>query len=180
MEKVIRKWYSHYEKEEKWLNELSAQGLVLTKYTWCKYTFEDSAPGEYIYRIELLENSVSHPKSQEYIAFLGDMGVEHVSSYSRWAYFRKKAAEGSFDLYSDRELRIVHYQRIVRLWGIIGLINLVVGVTNFHTIGNLFENGSSLPYFSLVNWGLGALLVSLCLPYLSKIKRLKKERLLEE
>lgn len=180
MKKVIRKWYTHYEKEEKWLNEMSARGLAFIKYSWCKYVFEDCTPGEYIYRIELLENGVSHPKSQEYITFLGDMGVEHISSYSRWVYFRKKAVEGSFDLYSDKELRIAHYRRIVKLWGIIGLINILVGFSNLHTVGTLPESTNLMQYFSLVNWGLGALLVGFCLPYLRKIKRLQKEKLLEE
>ena len=50
MKHIVRKAYVDYEKEE-----MSAKGAALTNYSWCKYTFEDTPKGEYIYRIELLK-----------------------------------------------------------------------------------------------------------------------------
>ena len=70
MKHIVRKPYWNYEKEENWLNEMAAQGLALTGYSWCRYEFEDSDKGKYIYRIELLDQSSSHPASRQYIAFL--------------------------------------------------------------------------------------------------------------
>lgn len=67
MKLVIRKAFFDFEKEEKFLNDMSANGLALTDYSWCKYVFEDAPKNEYIYRLELLETPFSHPKSQEYI-----------------------------------------------------------------------------------------------------------------
>lgn len=180
MKKVIHKWYSHYEKEEKWLNALSAKGLAMTDYTWCRYVFEDSEPGEYIYRLELLENLPSHPESKSYIAFMKETGVEFVSAYGRWVYFRKKAAEGPFDIYSDMDSRIVHYKRIVRLWGIIGLFNLMLFFTNSHWGSVSYMAITSRIWLSAVNLILGGLLVGLCIPYFIKMRRLKKEKQLRE
>lgn len=101
MKHIIRKVYWDYENEEKWLNEMSAKGLQLESYTWCKYVFADGVPGEYIYRLELLENLATHPESIKYIQFLEENNVEHVASYMRWVYLRKKASDGEFQVYSD-------------------------------------------------------------------------------
>lgn len=90
MKTIIRKAYWNYEKEEKWLNEMSANGFALTDYFWCRYVFTDCEPGEYIYRIELLEYLPTHPVSQKYLRFMEENGVEYVASTTRWVFFRKK------------------------------------------------------------------------------------------
>ena len=74
MRKTVRKWFWvwDFDKEEQWLNEMAAQGLVLVDVGWCKYVFEDSVPGEYQVRLELLENQPSHEESQKYIRFIHD------------------------------------------------------------------------------------------------------------
>ena len=43
MRKIIKKvfWAWDSEKEEKWLNEMSAKGLALVDYTWFRYAFEE-------------------------------------------------------------------------------------------------------------------------------------------
>jgi len=94
MKTIIRKPYWNYEKEEKWLNEMSEKGLALTDYSWCRYVFSDSQPGEYIYRIELLEYRPSHPASQKYLRFMEESGVEHIASYMKWVYFKKNHLTG--------------------------------------------------------------------------------------
>lgn len=55
MKQVIRKAFWNYEKEEHWLNTMSAKSLAMTNYSWCRYVFEEEPRGEYIYRIELTE-----------------------------------------------------------------------------------------------------------------------------
>ena len=114
MRKTVRKWFWvwDFDKEEQWLNEMAAQGLVLVDVGWCKYVFEDSVPGEYQVRLELLENQPSHEESQKYIRFIEDTGAEQVGAFLRWVYFRKKTADGPFDLFSDLQSRIKHIKRI--------------------------------------------------------------------
>ena len=60
MRHSIMKLFMDYEKEEKWLNDMSAKGLQLVHYSFPRYTFEEGEPGEYTYRIQLLENIPSH------------------------------------------------------------------------------------------------------------------------
>ena len=132
MKTIVRKAYWNYEKEEKWLNEMSAKGFALTDYSWCRYVFSDCEPGEFVYRLELLENLPSHPESLKYIRFMEENDAEYVASYMRWVYFRKKVSARAFDIYSDIESKIKHYQRIIRLFSVIAFGNLVAGGSNVY------------------------------------------------
>jgi hypothetical protein len=116
MKHIIWKACYNYEKEEKWLNGLAAKGLAMTNYSWCRYVLEETPPGEYVYRIELLDHTASHPESRRYIAFVEETGAECVATYMRWVYFRKKAADGLFELFSDNTSRIAHYRRVRAFW----------------------------------------------------------------
>jgi len=184
MKTIIRKAYWNYEKEEKWLNDMSAKGLALTDYSWCRYAFTDSRPGEYIYRIELLKNLPSNPESRKYLQFMEENGVEHIASYMRWVYFRKKAADGAFDIYSDAESRIQHYKRVSLLWLILGLAELVIGLSNLAlAIGIHFLSQSDVLgnlIGGIICTCLGVAFLSLSHPLRKKIKRLKKERVITE
>lgn len=80
-----------------------------------RYLFEKGEPGEYVYRIELLKNMPRNLESQAYIGFMEDTDAELVSTFFRWAWFRKKSADGPFDLYTDYSSQIKHYQRIIFL-----------------------------------------------------------------
>jgi hypothetical protein len=137
MIQVIRKAYWDYEKEESWLNQMSAMGMALIDYSWCRYVFEQAQPNEYIYRLELLKNHHSHPDSISYIRFLEESGVECVAKYMRWIYLRKKASEGPFDIYTDLESKYKYYKRVFAFWNTlflfefsIGLFNLLIGIIN--------------------------------------------------
>lgn len=68
MKRVIHKWFWvwDFEKEEKWLNDMSTRGLQLSGVGLCKYVFEEGTPGEYSYRLELLEKTPAHPESISY------------------------------------------------------------------------------------------------------------------
>ncbi|MDR0509115.1 MAG: DUF2812 domain-containing protein [Candidatus Methanoplasma sp.] len=127
MKTVVWKWFIDYEKEEAWLNEMSAKGFAFTDYFLGRYTFKDSAPGEYIYRMEYLKKYPSHPESQQYLKFMAEAGAECVSSWFLWAYFRKKAENGTFDIYSDIDSRIAHYKRIGAFFLILGILEAVLG-----------------------------------------------------
>ncbi|MBX4263913.1 DUF2812 domain-containing protein [Clostridium estertheticum] len=187
MKHIIRKLYSDFEKEEKWLNEMSAKGMALIDYSWCKYVFTETQNNEYTYRIELLENLPSHEKSIEYINFLEESGVEYVAKYIRWVYFRKKSSEGTFDIYSDIESKIKHYKRINVFWStfmgiefMAGLSNIVIGIVNLNI-------GNRLGDFNMVNIIMGALLVLFGLAFLrlgssirKKIKNFQQEKMIRE
>ena len=183
MKKVIWKIYFDYEKEEEWLNKMSAMGLAMTGYTWCRYVFEDCEPGEYIYRLELLENMPGHPESQQYIRFMGDNGIEYVAFYIRWVYFRKKAADGAFDIYSDIESRTRHYKRILAMWiplcildfGV-GVANLLIGLLDGAPVGGSPAN----LWASFVVFAIGAIIAYQCIKVGRKLAALNREKTLRE
>lgn len=146
MRKTVRKWFWvwEFDKEERWLNEMAAQGLALVSVGFCRYDFEECAPGAYQVRLELLENQPSHAESQKYIGFIEETGAEQVGRFMRWVYFRKKTADGPFDLYSDLESRIKHLKRIIALILPVSLANLCIGLGNSWSV-------------SLINLALGIL-----------------------
>jgi hypothetical protein len=113
--KVVHRFYSDYEKEERWLNEMASKGWHLVRYRLGGYHFEQGEPGQWIYRIELLPAELRSAESQEYLSLLLDTGAEAVTTHVRWVYLRRPAALGPFELFSDLESRIGHYRRVLKL-----------------------------------------------------------------
>lgn len=144
MKRVVYKifWTWNFDEEEKWLNEMAEKGFALSSVGLFRYEFEESLPGEYNIRLELLGHWPSHIESGDYIRFLEETDVEHVGSVMRWVYFRKKAVDGTFDLYSDNESRIQHLNRILILLVTFGVMNLCTGIYNLFlcfALQNLFN-----------------------------------------
>ena len=182
---VMWKAFIDYEKEENWLNEMSAKGLMFTDYFLFRYTFTDCEPGEYIYRIELLNSLPATAESQKYLAFMAENGVEHVSSWARWVYFKKRAADGPFDIYSDIDSRITHYRRICTLFLVVLIFELLVGVMNL-SLGLTYIANGLAPYGS-GNFigGVIVILIGVALFIVwnrtrQKMSRLKREKQLRE
>lgn len=142
MKHVVYKYFSigAYENEEKWLNEMSAKGMQLVDVSFgIRYVFEEGMNGEYIYRLELLENSPSNAESIEYLRFLEETGVEHIASYLRWVYLRKKATDGDFEIYSDNDSKIKHYKRICTFANVISILELVIAIICFLNAYNQYR-----------------------------------------
>ena len=123
-------WSWEYDKEEKWLNEMAAKGLALISVGLCKYIFEDSEPGEYTYKIELLDHMTSSAESKSYLRFLEDTGSEHVGSIFRWIYIRKKTAEGPLDLYSDIRSKMKYLKRLQIFFISLTIFEFFIGIMN--------------------------------------------------
>ncbi len=143
--RTIRKWFWvwDFEKEERWLNEMAQSGWVLIAVGWCRYTFEKCEPGEYIVRLEMRGGDDS------YIEFMKETGAIYIGRMIQWLYFCKKAEDGAFDIFSDRESKISHLDRIGKMLEIIGAANLLIGIVNAW-------NGS---FIGTVNLLLGTLLM---------------------
>lgn len=128
MKHTVYRYFSigAYEKEEAWLNEMAAKGMLLTDIGLCRYVFTEGMPGSYIYRIELLKELPSHAESIAYLRFLEETGIEFVGSCVRWAYFRRPASDGPFALYSDTESKIRHFKRITAIANTLSAIYAVL------------------------------------------------------
>ena len=175
MRKVIHKWFWAWEaeKEEKWLNEMCAKGLGLTSVGFARYEFEDCTPGEYQYRLEFLEHLPTHPESVQYIKFVEDTGAEQIGSITRWVYFRKKTADGPFDLFSDNASRIKHLSRIIALLLTLNIFNIYIGCYNIFLAIAL---DSPINYCGIINLIIGALLFYGIFKLNRQRKALKKEQ----
>lgn len=165
-----------FEDEERWLNEKSAKGEQLTDVGVCRYVFEDGEPGKYIYRLEMLENFPNHYKSREYLKFLEETGVEHIGSVLKWVYLRKKASDGPFDIYSDIDSKIKHYERIINLANLLVLTQLLVSIPN--VICTLFGNTFNRVY--LINLIVAAIFYIANRSLKDKVNKLKKEKIYRE
>lgn len=190
---VKRRFFSDFEKEEEWLNEMAAKGLALSEYSWARYVFEESGKGEYIYRIELLKNDPKGAESAEYLQFMEETGAELVPTgkwlwgrlnYSnlRWVIFRRKAAEGAFTIYSDMDSKINHYKRIHSLWMSLAVMELIIGLFNISLM--LVNNPTALNRINLIMGVLlivlGLFFISICRPIRKKITKLQHDQLIRE
>jgi hypothetical protein len=178
MKHVIWKAYWNYLKEEQWLNELSASGLAMCDYSWCRYVFQDAPKGEYLYRIELLEHRAAHPESRKYIEFLEDAGVEFVASYLNWAYFRKKAADGPFELYTDIDSKLRHFRRVFTMWAVLTLLEFFAGISNI--VVGFIEMSLMNLILGLCVTALGCGFSVMAWQLRLKIRQLKKEKRIME
>ncbi len=164
--KTIRKWFWvwDFEKEEEWLNEMALNGWVLESVAFCSYHFVRCDPGEYSVRLEM------HAYDEAYVDFMRETGAEYVGRMMMWIYFRKKTADGPFDLYSDIDSRIRHLDRIGRVLTILGIANLAIGIAN--TLNPMNVGWINLLCATLLMYALGRIH--------GKKEALEKERLLHE
>ncbi|WP_083254778.1 DUF2812 domain-containing protein [Exiguobacterium sp. U13-1] len=128
--KTVYRFYADYAKEEVWLNEMANNGWYLQQFRLGRYVFIKGEPGMYTYRIELLENMSKHPKSQDYFAFLEEMGIEVVDTSFRWVFLRKRTSDEPFHLYSDFDSQIHHEHRILQLYKVVFFVNIIAVLIN--------------------------------------------------
>ena len=105
--KKFRLYYDK-DKEEAFLNEMSAKGYAMKRFFLGFYTFEKSQPGEYTYRVDLISDKTTEQRNELY-DLVQDSGGELVQTWGIWAFFRKK---GNFELYTDPESQIKQFKRI--------------------------------------------------------------------
>lgn len=129
--KTVYRFYVDYEKEEKWLNEMASQGWVLERFKFKRYVFRKGEPSAYMYRIELLEELPSHPKSKAYFEFLKEMDIEVIETSFRWIFLRKRTEDGPLQLHSNFDSMIRHENRIIQLYSLALFLNMIVVLINF-------------------------------------------------
>ena len=174
MRQTIHKlfWVWDFDKEEKWLNEMAAKGLSLVSVGFCKYEFEDSMPGEYKVCLQLLDKFPRHPESKKYIEFLETTGAEHVGSFTRWVYFRKKATEGDFELFSDNDSRLKYLSSVISFVSLITVGNWIAGINNVF-IATTFP--SPINYVGILNLLIGLVGTWGVIRLIRKRKKMKQD-----
>lgn len=180
MRKTVHKlfWAWDFDKEEAWLNEMSAKGLALVSTGFCKYEFEECAPNEYGVQLELLECNAKSEEGKRYISFVEETGAEHVGTWLRWVYFRKKLDRGEeFRLFSDKDSVIEHLKRIIIFISIIGIANILIGISNIF-LG--ISNDTANLQMGSVNLVLGIFAMAGVFRLKKKKQRIENERIVSE
>lgn len=144
--KIFFVW--EYEKEEQWLNKMSAEGWQLIKGSSYKYIFEKGEPNEYEYRLELLDEEPDTPQSKNYIEFLEEANIENVGKCRNWIFLRKKTADGGFASENKTLSNINHALRVEEIYQVSKNMFLLLMATGF--IGNLII--SYLPESDIVSF----------------------------
>lgn len=85
-----------FEREERWLNEMSRRGWNFVSTNGLIYRFEAGQAGEYLYKIELPDESRAGGNG-EYERFLTECGLEEVWHFKDWIYLRRRAADGPIE-----------------------------------------------------------------------------------
>lgn len=175
MERIIRKKFFVWqnEKEEQWINEMSAQGWLLKKASLFKYVFEQGQPNEYDYRLELLEKDPNTSKNRAYLSFLEETGIETKGSCSNWIYVRKKSADGGFQNENRTLSRLTHAFRIGEIYHRFHHFLVVLIVISLVSIFLLQKSSSSHwgDFFEGFFTGLilsGSLFAALMIPVIKK------------
>ncbi|MDO3409984.1 DUF2812 domain-containing protein [Saccharibacillus sp. CPCC 101409] len=162
------RWFFDHEKEEAWLNEMAGAGWNLTRMYARRYAFERGTPGEYRYGMLLLDAAPMLSRgAREQLGFVQGGGAQYVTRCLRWAYFRRRADEGVFRLYTDRSSQAANYRKAALTAGLLGVGNaaLAAGSAARGTADTLTLLGAavSLPFLWMM------------FVYISKIRRVKRE-----
>jgi len=164
-----------HEKEETWLNQMAAEGWNLVSTTGLTYQFEHSDTEAFTYRLEYLKESPRNMVNKPYFEFLAESGIEVVDSFRNWDYLRKPAELGPFDLYSDLDSRIEHYERIKKgymsILGIVGVV-LAINLWDYLITGELPVSAFLIVLIGVLGWGYRSLSTTLA--------NLRKKRQLSE
>lgn len=143
------RWYFDTDKEVEWLNGLAEQGYAMSGYFFGVYTFDKCEPGKYQYQIDNTNGMFRVENS--YREFMNEMGIEIVALWGPWVYLQKHTEDGPFELYSDVESRITHYEKILKLYKFGAIIE---------TVGAVLEMLAGIRGFS-IGWVFACLLAAL-------------------
>lgn len=113
MKKVWRFYtIAEYEQEEQWINEMAKEGWNLTAVGFARYIFRRGTPGEYIYKLDMVERTASDEVRESYFNFLTECNIRVVGELKDWLFLQKKAADGPFDMKDDTYAKLRHINKI--------------------------------------------------------------------
>ncbi|MBD8070718.1 DUF2812 domain-containing protein [Bacillus sp. PS06] len=175
---VKYRFYADYEKEEKWVNEMAAQGWHLKKFSLGRFTFEEGEPGAFIYRNEFINLSVDEKK--DYFEFLKNSGITIINEFGGWVYMRKAASDGPFELYTDSNSKIAYYKRVLNIFLLLFIVNAWMGYANISIFWDKNEKVFISPYIGILNV-LAAILIAIpIIKIFRRKKALEKKQLFFE
>ena len=140
--------YFDKDKETAWLNDMAAQGYAMTGYFPCFYSFEKCEPGKYTYQIDFGDKMFS--VDDNYRDFMAENNVEIVCLWGYWIILRKLATDGEFELYTDVDSSIEHYTKILKMFKVVTIIELICFMVE--VLGAM--NGAAIGFWGMLLIGL--------------------------
>ena len=83
--------YLDKEAEEKWLNQMAADGWAMESFFGGIYQFSACEKGAYTYRVDFGDKLFSI--SEDYRELMQDAGIQIVQTWGYWVILRKKTSE---------------------------------------------------------------------------------------
>lgn len=163
--------YMDKDKETAWINEMAAQGYALTGYCIGFYKFEECEPGKYVYQIDFGDKLFA--VDNNYREFMAENDIEIVSIWGYWIFLRKLAKDGDFELYTDVDSSIEHYTKILKMFKVVTIIELICFFVE--VLGAM--NGAGIGFFGMLI--IGAIVIGCMRATLStkrKIAELKERK----
>ncbi|MBE6207759.1 MAG: DUF2812 domain-containing protein [Rikenellaceae bacterium] len=187
MKKVWRYYnIAEYEKEEQWINEMAKEGWQLTAIGFCRYIFRRGTPGEYIYKLDVVERTASDEVKESYFNFLTECGIRVVGEFKDWIYLQKRTADGPFDMKDDTyaKLRTVNKVYSFAVRTLCKLLKIFAGVVIICSLGQMLSSNYAIQeLFGGIMGGcaISAIIVLaiLWVPILRKLRR-KVNQLIDE
>lgn len=194
------KIFFRFEKEEAWLEGMSASGWHLVSASYGYYRFQGGQPEKRVYRIDC-RNITKQIDLDDYVSLFTDSGWISVSARKNVGnyYFYSQADQPGKDIFSDKASRAGRYLRYAQLTGISLIPMIPIYVALFST--GVFKMGSwgyltpglwqmtgfdfarhflfETPFVLLraIGWMLPLLVVLACLIFIYRYYRIYKKEL---
>jgi len=136
-----------YEKERKWLNEMSSKGFQLINVDAFTYTFEEGLPNEYQYDVEYPVRIGNSDENEEYLRSLNEMGVELIPTKKDVRYFRRRMENTEFKLHNSAKLRVKLYRLYsypIYIISILAFASLITQVKSYGLSKEVYESTKRL------------------------------------
>jgi hypothetical protein len=174
------KWFWPWqdEKEEAWLEQMSAGGWHLRSVGLIgRYTFVKGEPRQYTYRLDYMYTDKN--KLTEYLQIFQDAGWEYVGEMSNWRYWRKLCTGGETpEIFTDNESKIKKYRRVLLYMAFFLFLMIFLGM-NLYRSGNPYSGVLIIDGIYFVGRLLYAIIIPIyivvCVKLLARINQLKKK-----
>lgn len=170
----------NYEKEEKFLREMSLRGWHFVSFSVFLYKFEKGLPESYSYKLDFRKD-IKDDKDN-YITTYEDCGWVNIFEFpifkGAWEYFRKESVQGTEeDLFTDNESKIELLTRIRRFYLYVAIFFFSINLVNFVNVFNYITRGYFPMLIFMVIYGILIGLYTKTFVRISmKIDRLKENR----
>jgi len=136
--------YFDKDKETAWINEMAVQGYALSGFFAGFYKFEECEPGKYTYQIDFGDKMFA--VDDNYREFMAENNVEIVCLWGYWIILRKLTTDGEFELYTDVDSSIEHYTKILKMFKVVTIIELIC----FFIEVMAAMNGAGIGFFGML------------------------------